>query len=129
MKITVQRKSKTIDGIFGELTIDTNTFKCFTVENLKLSIPADEYFVNFTMSPRMQKVTPHLIVPSRDIAAGGDAGIRIHSANYPSQLQGCISVGDKIDGDMVCDSKDTFAKLFAIIKDEKDLTIDVKDIV
>jgi hypothetical protein len=125
MKITVRRNLKTNDGYFGKLSLDVNPFTCCTVENLLKAIPAGIYKVNFTYSARFQRVMPHIIVPVRDAAAGGDAGIRFHSANYPSQLEGCIAVGNKQVGDAVEDSKETFVKLFGIIKDCTDLTLDI----
>src|SRR5580698_8106511 len=93
MTIVVQRISKSEDGIFGVMTLDWNPFTCVTLENLAKSIPAGIYVLDFTYSPHFNRVMPHLIVPSRDAAAGGDAGIRIHWANFPAQLDGCIAVG------------------------------------
>src|SRR5271154_7560091 len=98
MTIIVQRKTKTADGIFGVLTLDWHPFTCVTLENLVKSIPAGIYDLNFTYSPHFNRVMPHIIVPSRDALAGGDAGIRIHWANFPTQLDGCIAVGTSVDG-------------------------------
>lgn len=113
MKLT--RTHKTTDGIFGILTI--GDFQCFTVENLKLAIQPGVYKVVIDYSPRLKIKTPHLIVPERDKLAGGDAGIRIHPANYPNELKGCIAVGDKIEGNAVLNSRSTFRKLIPLIQD------------
>ena len=131
MLITVQRQKKTTDGIFGFLSIDTDPFNCFTVENLEKSIPEGEYDLIIDDSKRFKCKMPHIIVPARDDLKGGYglAGIRIHSANFPSQLEGCIAVGDKIGNDCVDDSRDTFIKLWKIIQDQKDMKITVLDIV
>ena len=116
MKLTVNRNRDTIDGIFGKLTIDTDPFFCYTCENLEKSIPAGEYPLIFSYSRRFQRMMPEILVPKR-------TGIRIHSANYPNQLEGCIAVGNREEEDAVDDSKNTFVKLMIIIKDEDNLSI------
>lgn len=53
------------------------------------SIPKGKYEVKYTWSPRFQKFTYEVQkVPGR-------SGIRIHVANYFSQLNGCIALGNK----------------------------------
>lgn len=128
MLITVKRKSKTEDGIFGELSLDWNSFRCVTLENLVHSIPAGLYDLNFTYSPHFNRVMPHIVVPSRDALAGGDAGIRLHWANFPAQLDGCIAVGTAVDGDSIDESLIPFNKLYAILNMQAGLQIEVKDI-
>lgn len=120
MIIRVQRKKQTADGIFGIMTIDGNSFGCFTVENLKDSIPAGNYPVEFTYSPEFNQTMPLIDVPNR-------TAIRIHYANYPHQLLGCIAVGDKEEPDAVDDSRVTFNQLFKIINGQEDLQIIVTD--
>jgi hypothetical protein len=72
---------------------------------------------------------PHIIVPSRDSASGGDAGIRIHWANFPSQLEGCIAVGTMVDGDSIDESLVPFNQLMKIISPIKEgLKLEIKDI-
>ena len=73
------------------------------------------------MSRRFKRMTPHIDVPGRTY-------IEIHEANYPSQLEGCIAVGDEIDGDAVDDSKSTDIKLESILKNKTDLQIKIIDI-
>ena len=128
MLIKVNRIRKTNDGIFGTLTLDFNPFTCYTVENLEKSIPSGTYDVSFDYSPKFNQIMPHIKVPSRDEAAGGDAGIRIHWANYPGQLEGCIAVGDNQEPDAVDHSIITFNKLFTLIKPLTGLKIEVCDI-
>ena len=113
MKITVTRTEKTADGIKGNLVCGDLTE--VTIENLEHSFPAGLYDLVLDHSPRLGIVTPHIRVPSRDQAAGGDAGLRIHPANYPEQLLGCISVGDKAEPDAVDHSKNAFARLMAVL--------------
>jgi hypothetical protein len=128
MNIIVNRKSKTADGIFGVLTLDWMLFTCVTLENLNHAIPAGLYDLDFTYSPHFNRIMPHLIVPSRDALAGGDAGIRIHWANFPAQLEGCIAVGTHVDGDSVDESLVPFNQLFKILNMQAGIKVQVNDI-
>lgn len=121
MLIRVQRRRKTIDGIFGTLNIDDNPFGCFTVESLEHAIPAGYYSVEFTYSPEFNQTMPLIDVPGR-------TAIRIHPANYPKQLLGCIAVGDKEEPDAVDNSRVTFNLLYKLIDGQKDLHVMVTDI-
>lgn len=125
MQITVTRKSKTADGIFGTMQLDWNPFTCVTLENLNKEIPVGIYDLNFTYSPHFNRVMPHIIVPSRDAAAGGDAGIRIHWANFPAQLEGCIAVGTAVDGDSIDESLVPFNQLYGILNMQAGITISI----
>lgn len=127
MIIYVQRRTKSIDGIFGILSINTNPFTCVTLENLEKAIPAGTYDLDFTYSPHFNRVMPHLIVPSRDVLAGGDAGIRIHWANFPAQLEGCIAVGTAVDGDSIDESLVPFNQLYSILNQQSGITIQIMD--
>ena len=125
MKITVTRTKKTIDGIFGTLILDQSLFKCFTCENLAKAINPGVYDVKFDYSPRFNRTMPHLIVPDRDMAAGGDAGIRIHWGNNPSNYEGCIGVGNGQEGDSIDNTVSTFNELYNIIQGQEGLTISI----
>lgn len=128
MDIIVQRKQKSIDGIFGVMTLDWNPFTCVTLENLAKSIPAGIYELDFNYSPHFNRIMPHLIVPNRDKLAGGDAGIRIHWANFPAQLEGCIAVGTSVDGDSIDESLVPFNQLYSILNQQHGIRVDVRDI-
>lgn len=125
MKITVTRTRKTADGIFGNLFIDQSLFKCFSCENLAKAINPGTYAMKIDFSPRFNRLMPHLIVPDRDAAAGGDAGIRLHWGNFPANYEGCIGVGNGQDGDSIDNTVTTFNQLYAIIKDQPDLSITI----
>jgi hypothetical protein len=125
MKLTVVRYKKTDDGIFGKLSIDQSLFTCFTCENLAKAINPGVYSVTFDYSPRFNRTMPHIAVPDRDQAAGGDAGIRIHWGNNPSDYEGCIGVGNGQEGDSIDNTVSTFNELYAIIKDQQGLTISI----
>jgi hypothetical protein len=109
------------------LFLDWSPFTCVTLENLRDSIPAGMYDLNFTYSPHFNRVMPHILVPSRDALAGGDAGIRIHWANFPAQLQGCIAVGTAMDGDSIDESLIPFNQLYAILNLQAGIKVLVND--
>jgi len=88
-KVTLTRSD---DQTFGVLRY--KSLKWFSVErpweenaNDISCIPKGKYVCKWTLSPRLKKYTYEITkVPKR-------AGIRIHSANFPSQLKGCIAPG------------------------------------
>lgn len=86
MIVTITRTSKSKDGIFGNLGIDNDPFKCVTLENLAAAITPGTYDLTFMWSDHFQQIMPHVIVPGR-------VAIEVHWANYPSQLEGCLAVG------------------------------------
>jgi hypothetical protein len=112
MNIQIVWGSTTTDGLFGILTVvdEIDVTKCSfpCVTNLKLRILDGTYTAKVDMSPRLQYLCPHIAVPLRDTEAEGDAGLRIHKANEPTQSLGCIFPGEQVDGDAVDDSKDAF---------------------
>lgn len=82
----------------GVLVVTDNTGVIFVARSLELpyknnaqsisSFDPGKYICKFTMSPSFGKKTYEITsVPGR-------AGVRIHSANYVTQLRGCIALGD-----------------------------------
>ena len=110
--LRIERKTLSKDGVFGKL-YNNGIYVCETVENLGKEIPEGLYTAVLDVSPRLGYLCPHIRVPIRDTTAGGDAGIRIHKANQPCQLEGCIATGDSVDGDAVDDSKDAFDRMMS----------------
>jgi len=95
--IELQRKYRTAHSIFGSMSIGQHSWK--TLENKEKAIPAGIYRVVITRSERFSKKSsekagkpintylPELLdVPNRK-------GIRIHIANMPNELEGCIAPG------------------------------------
>jgi hypothetical protein len=113
----------TLDGTFGDLTLDSNPFTCKTVERTIKMIDPGTYEVTLDVSPRLGYLCPHIKVPNRDEAAGGDAGIRIHKFNEPQQSEGCIAPVEEIDGDAGDDSKMAFDALVEILKTADNITL------
>ncbi len=92
---------------FGTASIG-NRFVCFTMERTAVSVPTGIYLADMETSPHFGFATPHLTVPGRTY-------IEIHPANYPSQLEGCIAVGNSIDNDSLDNSRDAFSHLMALL--------------
>lgn len=93
--VTRDPKMGTAEGVFGRMYCN-GKFLCFTLENAVHLVAPGTYTAQLDMSPHLGYMCPHLRVPDRDALAGGDAGIRLHIANYPTQLEGCIAVGQSI---------------------------------
>lgn len=87
------RKYKYGYGVLGvfTFTIDGKPVKYYTLENDKYIIPDGNYSITYTYSPRFGRKMP-LISP-----VPGRSGIRIHAANYPWQLRGCIALGKPLN--------------------------------
>ena len=126
-KVVLTRKDDDHNGTFGTLVMDN--FNCLTVElpyrdnepNTSC-IPKGQYTCKWTHSPRLDKYTYELQdVPNR-------AGIRIHSANYPDQLLGCIALGSytaNVNGkEGVFNSRDTLQK-FETLLNQQDFTLEI----
>ena len=127
MLITVTRTNKSADGAFGNMVIDTNPFRCVTLENVNTLIPAGVvYKVVFMWSNDFQQIMPHIIVPSR-------TAIEIHWANYvvdPKdkthiELKGCTSLGTEEDfaDDMITESKAAWIRFAQAITDQESIMI------
>ncbi len=93
MTIILQRVSSETDRTFGVLHLPNRTF--FTLElpwvdnhPFESCIPAGSYECLFTHSPHFEKKT-YLLTGVKDRTA-----IRIHSANFPAELKGCIALGE-----------------------------------
>lgn len=133
MKLMLQREPQIGDGIPGKLAVD-GAFYCYTLERASKKIPAGSYPVQMTASNRAEHgllwtpdrtgyTLPLLLnVPGRD-------GIRIHSANEPQQLEGCIAVGQVQQEDHLWQSQAALTWLWKeLVKSPTDsITIDIRD--
>lgn len=120
MVITVTRTNKTNDGFFGNLAIDTSSFKCVTMEISSKCIPAGIYGVHWMWSDHFQQIMPQIIVAGRD-------AIEIHWANYPSQLEGCLALGTSVDvsGDSINESKKAWIGFIEEVLNQPNLMLKV----
>ena len=108
MELRVDRRPASGDSLPGDLFRDGMRV-CVTLENRARAIPNGRYKITLTestrakagslWSPREDYKLPLIQdVPGRD-------GIRIHAANMPEQLEGCIAVGYVRDGDGIASSR------------------------
>lgn len=107
MKLQLKRRYKGPDYTIGSLYVNGAYF-CDTLEDKvrdipregkipgKTAIPAGEYKVILSYSPRFKRELPRLLnVPYFE-------GILIHRGNTPNHTEGCILVGEnKIKGQVV----------------------------
>lgn len=124
MKIEVKRIFKGTEYTIGKLYIDGSYF-CDTLEDTVrekkiagiTAIPAGEYKVKKTYSPRFKKTLPEILnVPNF-------TGVRIHTGNTAKDTDGCILLGlNKVKGQVI-NSRDAMAFFMARTPDEFDLTI------
>jgi hypothetical protein len=102
-EVTLKRFSddtKQTLGVLSFIKDDGQLFVCKTLElpwknnqsNVSC-IPAGSYTCKYTRSNRMSK-PGHDVFTYEVLSVPDRAGIRIHSANFFSQLLGCIALGD-----------------------------------
>jgi len=125
MRLTLRREQKDQNAIIGTLLVD-GVRECVTMERTSVAIPVGQFRVEITFSPHFGKPMPLIDgVPQR-------TNIRIHPANWPTQLEGCIAVGQSHDVDDLDNSvaafNPLFAKILAAITAGQLVTIDVIDI-
>lgn len=125
MIVYVKRTFKGPEYTIGKLYIGTDYF-CDTLEDTvrtgekiagKTAIPAGEYHVKKTYSPRFKTQLPEILnVPNF-------TGVRIHSGNTAKDTEGCILLGlNKVKG-AVINSKNAVAFFLDKTPDEFDLII------
>ena len=88
LAITLTRTHKTGNAVYGKMIIPyrDETYATQTLENADYLIPAGEYRVEMTWSPKFKKLLPQILdVPERD-------GIRIHMGTQPEHSTGCVLV-------------------------------------
>lgn len=141
MIITLTRTTFTDLSTIGNIIIDTNPFTCVTIENVDrgitqntpvqdilrtkalypketasdVAIPYGTYEIAITWSNRFERLMPQIIhVPAFD-------GVRIHIANKPADVIGCVGVAKTCDPNIpnwIADSSFTFNnELYPILVD------------
>ena len=138
MKIKLIRKYRKETYTIGKLYVD-GVYFCDTIEdkdrglddsmtvreilNKKVkgetAIPTGHYNIEITYSPQYKRMMPLLI------GVKGYSGIRIHSGNTSKDTLGCLIVGKNTQVGMVTESRKTYNALFALMKDKKDITIEI----
>ena len=103
MKLKLKRVAQYGNSVMGQLwredpVTGTEEMLCDTLENSQYMIPAGEYRVDVTYSPKFGRLLPILCsVPGR-------SGIRIHAGNSYKDSKGCILVG-KANGAALVESR------------------------
>ena len=138
MKLKLVRKYRKETYTIGKLSVD-GTYFCDTIEDKDrglddsmsladimtkkkygvTAIPYGTYKVEITYSPKYKKLMP-LIMNVK-----GFSGIRIHSGNTAADTLGCLIVGKNKEVGKVLESRKTYNALFALMKDEKDISIEI----
>ena len=139
--ITLTRLSDDGKQTLGMLTLIKDNGQPYVCKTLELPwknnesqiscIPAGSYTCRFTQSARMTSEKGHPVYTYEVLNVPNRAGIRIHAANYFSQLLGCIALGDAnsdINGDGESDVINSVATLAAFEQLQKQndfiLTVD-----
>lgn len=117
MELKLLREPTTRDYVQGHLYINGSYF-CDTLEDTcrpirdirdkvvgRTAIPAGEYPVFWTRSPRFRRYLPEL----REVP--WFSGIKIHAGNTPEDTRGCILVGKRYRDGFISASKATLEAL------------------
>lgn len=133
MVIQHQRHTFTDLSTIGTLSIDDTKWFCIedkdrgllqtmTAQEVqaikvygKTCIPYGLYKVVITRSNRFSKLKNKDVFTPEIIGVTGFAGIRIHPANYASELEGCIAPGKTQGVDMVGLSKKAYGEILELI--------------
>jgi len=127
MKLTVVRQWFTNLSTCGELYIDGKFF-CYTLERPlsppsapPFAIPEGIYSVTLEMSNHFKEIVPHINnVPGRTF-------IEIHPANYPTDVKGCIGVGNIHSQDFIGRSREAFSDLMSELTGQENIQIQVSN--
>lgn len=138
MKLKLVRKYRKETYTIGKLYVD-GVYLCDTIEDRdrglddsmsladimvkkrygETAIPYGVYKVEITYSPKYKRLMPEI----KNVK--GFSGIRIHSGNTAKDTLGCLIVGKNTQVGMVTESRKTYNKLFALLKDAKDISIEI----
>ena len=129
MKLELKRAVKTPESTIGQLSVD-GVFQCYTLEDVtrtgskvfgQTAIPAGEYKVIITMSPKFKRLLPLIVdVPGFD-------GIRIHPGNTAKDTEGCILVGTSSGLNVVNNSRVAFDALFSKLQNTSNISITISE--
>lgn len=114
--VRLYRKVFTDKAVYGELETATG-WSCKTLElpwrnnsPLISCIPTGEYRCLWTRSARLSLLSNKEVYTYEVLGVPSRAGIRIHPANFTTQLRGCIALGKAltdIDADGILDLTDS----------------------
>ena len=107
-------------GMLGRL-YHNGQFICHTLENYQKMIPAGNYALENSKSPKFQRELP--LVHNGQVLA--KRGIRIHSGNTPKDSAGCILVGMGVNEktNALTESKSAETMVTMLCRNDHDLVI------
>lgn len=121
--ITLERSIFTDLSTIGDIFVDGDVF-CKSLElscrqknhDGYMAIPPGKYEMTLSSEPEseLEKKFGYALPLLNNVP--GRSGIRIHPANYPSQVKGCIVPGLRIQKDAIFGSKKAFDMLVAEIR-------------
>ena len=121
--IILDRKIFTDHSTIGEILVDGELL-CHCLElscrkenpDGRVAIAAGRYEITLSDKPESPlELRFNFPLPLINGVVGRE-GIRIHPANQPSELEGCIAPGIKYDTDIIFDSRNAFFKLIPEIQ-------------
>lgn len=133
MLIRLCRHTFTETSTIGTISIGSRTWYCIEdrdrglkqdmslayIQSVKVygqtAIPYGMYKVLITQSPRFSKKAGRPVFTPQLLNVPGFEGIRIHPANYASQLEGCVAPGVTMGKNMVGDSKTASREITELI--------------
>lgn len=110
LRIRRNPERATIDALFGDMAYNDKRIG-FTMERTVVAIPEGTYRGYKRDSAHFGMRVVGIDVPNRK-------DIECHPANLPSQLLGCIAVGESIDGDALGSSKVAFRRMMDAVPEE-----------
>ena len=127
MRLKLKRVAQYGNSVMGQLwkedpVTGTEEMLCDTLENSQYMIPAGEYRVDVTYSPKFRRLLPILCsVPGR-------SGIRIHAGNTYKDSTGCILVG-KACGAALVGSRGMEERVRSTLSSSERVTLSVENAV
>lgn len=118
MNLTLTRTDFDADGIFGTLTSDDGSFSCMTLEH---AYQQDDG----SWAPKTPTGTYTCVRGQHQLHSGpietfeitnvpGHTGVLIHPGNAENDSEGCCLVGEARVGNMITNSRVTFAKFLEL---------------
>lgn len=109
----------TKDAIFGDMDFNGKRIG-YTMERSAVAIPEGTY-------PGYKRYSQHFEMTVLGIDVPMRTDIECHPANLPSQLLGCIAVGESIDNDALDNSRRAFDDMMLIVPQE--FTVEICSVV
>jgi Family of unknown function (DUF5675) len=115
LSVKRDRTKETVDAHFGDMDYNGFHIGC-TMERKAVAIPEGTYHGYKRDSARFGMRVVGIDVPNR-------TDIECHPANFPSQLMGCIAVGESIDGGAIDNSRAAFDLMMRTVPETFTVTV------